>query len=63
MKRGDTGRFETTSVGGEQVRAFVPGPLPPEPPLALDGALQQAADANPPILGGRLLKFGAQIDF
>ena len=44
MKRGETGRFETTSVGGEQVRAFVPSPLPPEPPLALDGALQQAAE-------------------
>ncbi len=44
MQRGETGRYESTSVGGEQVRAFVPSPLPPEPPLALDGALQQAAE-------------------
>ena len=28
MHRGETGRYETTSVGGEQVRAFVPNPLP-----------------------------------
>jgi len=44
VQRGETGRYESTSVGGEQVRAFVPSPLPPEPPLALDGALQQAAE-------------------
>lgn len=40
MKRGRTGRFETTSVGGERVKAFVPAPLPPDPPLALGGRLQ-----------------------
>ena len=39
MKRGTTGRYEITSVGGERIRAFVPLPLPPAPPLALDGAL------------------------
>ncbi|MFA4948801.1 MAG: Fic family protein [Candidatus Krumholzibacteriia bacterium] len=39
MKRGTTGRHEITSVGGERIRAFVPLPLPPAPPLALDGAL------------------------
>ena len=44
MQRGETGRYESARVGGEQVRAFVPGPLPPEPPLVLDGALQQAAE-------------------
>lgn len=44
MQRGETGHYEATSVGGEQVRAFVPSPLPPQPPLALDGALQQAAE-------------------
>ena len=44
MQRGETGRYESTSVGGEQVRAFVPSPLPPEPPLAMDGALQQATE-------------------
>jgi Fic family protein len=32
------GRFVKTSVGGEEVRAFIPPPLPPEPALEL-GAL------------------------
>ena len=39
MKRGTTGRFETKSVGGERVRTFVPRPLPPKPPVTLDGPL------------------------
>ena len=39
MKRGLTGRYETTTVAGESVRAFIPGPLPPIPPLRLDGDL------------------------
>ena len=45
MKRGETGRYEVTSVGGETVQAFVPVPLPPEPPLdlaALQGCLERA---------------------
>ncbi|MGM0651999.1 MAG: hypothetical protein ACQES4_04360 [Bacillota bacterium] len=33
MKRGITGRYETTSVAGETVKAFIPSPLPPVPPL------------------------------
>ena len=34
-----TGRFETSSVAGEAVAAFVPHPLPPSgPPLELDAA-------------------------
>jgi Fic family protein len=40
MTRGDTGRYEITAVGGESVRAFVPDPLPPAPPPAMDGVLQ-----------------------
>jgi len=40
VKRGPTGRFETFRLGNETVRAFVPYPLPPEPPLELDGARQ-----------------------
>ena len=36
MKRSETGRYVETSVGGEKVRAFVPLPLPPVPPLAFD---------------------------
>jgi cell filamentation protein, protein adenylyltransferase len=45
MQRGESGRYEVTSVGGEQVRAFVPAPLPPAPPLVLDGPLQQALES------------------
>ena len=41
MQRGETGRFVLTATAGEQVRAFIPAPLPPNPPLALDGDLQQ----------------------
>jgi len=40
VKRGTTGRYETTTTAGESVRAFVPRPLPPLPPLDLDGPLQ-----------------------
>ena len=35
MKRGETGVYESTTFGGETVRAFVPKRLPPEPPLDL----------------------------
>ena len=31
MHRGEIGRYENTSAGSEQVRAFVPLPLPPNP--------------------------------
>ena len=41
MERGPTGRFDVTRVGGEEVRAFIPNPLPPEPPLELSGARQR----------------------
>lgn len=37
-----SGNFSITSVGGEEVRAFIPFPLPPSaPPLQLDAALQR----------------------
>lgn len=43
--RGATGRFETTStVGGERVRAFIPAPLPPDPPLQIGPALRDKLD-------------------
>ncbi len=45
MRRDEIGRYEITSAVGEQVRAFVPAPLPPAPPLALDGKLQPALEA------------------
>ena len=41
-----TGQYRITSTLGEEVRAFVPYPLPPaDPPLALAGV---AADSMPP---------------
>jgi Fic family protein len=51
MKRSETGRYETATVGGEEVRAFVPMPLPPVPPLAMDGALQPPLEAAVLALG------------
>ncbi|MDE0333052.1 MAG: Fic family protein [Nitrospinae bacterium] len=36
MRRGETGAYETTTFGGEAVRAFVPARLPPGPPLDLE---------------------------
>jgi Fic family protein len=40
VHRGLSGRYEETTSGGERVRAFVPQPLPPDPPVRLDGKLQ-----------------------
>src|SRR5579875_2894665 len=51
MKRGATGRYEVTAVGGEQVRAFVPAPLPPVPPIALEGTLQRLLESAVLALG------------
>ena len=46
MRRGVTGEYLTVSnVGGERVRAFLPAPLPPKPPLAIDAALRDRLDA------------------
>jgi Fic family protein len=42
MTKRTTGRYERTTVGGEQVAAFVPHPLPPaDPALILDGVLRE----------------------
>lgn len=41
MQREQTGRYETLHSGDEPVRAFIPAPLPPDPPLRMDGSLQQ----------------------
>jgi len=51
MKRGATGQYEVTVAGGETVRAFVPLPLPPDPPLVMDGRLQR-------LLEGAVLALG-----
>src|SRR5215216_5790149 len=41
MKRGATGRYETSTSGGEEVRALVPNQLPPQPPLEMSGTRQR----------------------
>jgi Fic family protein len=51
MRRGETGRYETTIAGGESVRAFVPAPLPPAPPLVLEGELQTLLESAVLALG------------
>jgi Fic family protein len=52
MQRGLTGRYVTTStVGNETVRAFVPRPLPPIPPLSIDDDLRRILDAALVALG------------
>ncbi len=51
MKRGPTGRTVTSFHGGETVRAFVPAPLPPAPPLELSPDRQRQLDAAMLALG------------
>ncbi|MBI4364433.1 MAG: Fic family protein [Candidatus Latescibacteria bacterium] len=51
MRRGETGKYEVTSVGGETVRAFVPFPLPPAPPVDFERGLQRALEAAVLIIG------------
>lgn len=45
MHRGRTGRYEVTVTGSERVRAFVPVPLPPSPPLVMDGSMRTALES------------------
>ena len=51
MHRGATGHYRITTHGGEEVHAFVPAPLPPTPPLQLDGPLLQALETANLALG------------
>lgn len=44
MYRGTTGRYQVTKLGGEEVRAFVPSPLPPTPAVQVEGAVQRALE-------------------
>lgn len=47
MRKRTTGRYETTRVGGEEVAAFLPLPLPPaDPPLVLDAPRLARARAS-----------------
>ncbi len=51
MQRGITGRYEITGISGEQVRAFVPHPLPPNPPLDLSNGRQRLLERATLALG------------
>ena len=51
MHRGEIGHYNVASVGSEAVRAFVPKPLPPKPPLDLSGPLQQLLESAVLALG------------
>ena len=51
MQRGITGQYEITAVGGEQVRAFIPHPLPPDPPPDLTNARQRLLERATLALG------------
>lgn len=51
MQRGTTGKYEISTFGGEEVRAFVPDPLPPEPKVSLEGNLQEIHDEANRALG------------
>jgi len=45
VQRGMTGKHIITStVGDEPVKAFVPQPLPPDPPLVINRALLESLD-------------------
>jgi Fic family protein len=44
VKRSDTGRYVTSIAGSEEVRAFVPAPLPPVPALELIGSVRNSLD-------------------
>ena len=43
---GPIGHYIVTAAGGEQVRAFVPPPLPPNPPLQIEGLYGLLEEAN-----------------
>ena len=51
MKRDCTGKYVVSTVLGETVRAFVPNPLPPEPPLEISGKLLKKLDRAMHALG------------
>jgi len=44
MNRGLTGEYIIQKYGDEEVRAFVPFPLPPNPPLSINPALREDLD-------------------
>ena len=51
MHRPAPGRYVTVTTAGEPFRAFVPAPLPPEPPVVWAAALRRRFDAALVALG------------
>jgi len=51
MKRGCTGEYRITQIGGETIRAFVPKPLPPRPPLEFTSQRQRLLERATLALG------------
>src|SRR5262250_974941 len=51
MHRGVTGDYENAATTGEPVKAFVPHPLPPEPPLDLSNVRQHLLERATLALG------------
>ncbi|MGQ9604520.1 MAG: Fic/DOC family N-terminal domain-containing protein, partial [bacterium] len=51
MRRGPSGRYEVTIVGGEPIRAFVPFPPPPDPPLEFSAERQRLLERATMALG------------
>ncbi len=51
MKRGVTGDYRLSVIGGERVESFVPLPLPPQPPLHITGERQRLLERATLALG------------
>lgn len=51
MRHGSTGHYETTTVPGEEIRAFIPNPLPPASPLDLSDQRQRLLERATVALG------------
>lgn len=51
MQRNSTGRYDSSVAGGEQIRAFVPHPLPPQPALEFSAGRQQLLEKATLALG------------
>ena len=65
MQRGEIGRYEVTSTGGERIRAFVPAPLPSKPALVLGGSLSRVHEVLKarPILSVREIRNRTTLSF
>ena len=51
MRRSPTGKFVVAAVADESVRAFIPSPLPPKPPIEVAGELGRQLDRAHMALG------------